>query len=168
MDVLIIGSSNAKTRYPNELLYKLRNPLQVDGCVHLISGWLYYNWRNVTETYQNNNLRIYDKKNNIKYFITLPDGSYNVSDINGTIKLIYKNESGNDIPYDIFVANPIYNRVTLYLTNDIEIELSPGLAYMLGAVDNSMDYQTFINTASTTLPSFTNTNTNFPYIPKIE
>ena len=115
METFFMNSKNSKTSEPNRFKYDLIDKLDLKNPnknMALVNLSIYYTWKNVKSTYNNNN--------NNKFKISaptwnetfdLPDGSYNISEIQGYIKYINKkNETiGENAPILIY-ANTINNR----------------------------------------------------------
>ena len=82
MDTIFMNSENSKTSKPHVLVLKLTNKLdlRIDKKIIALSNIsIYYTWRNIKSSYNNNKLKISAPTWNDK--IELPDGSYSVSNI---------------------------------------------------------------------------------------
>ena len=72
---------------------------------------MYYTWKNIKKSYENNNFKIAAPTWNKK--IELPNGSYSVSDIQDYFDyVIKKHESLTDNPSIIIYVNKIENIIT--------------------------------------------------------
>ena len=82
MDTIFMNSENSKTSKPHVLTLKLTSKLDliIDEKVIALSNLsIYYIWRNIKSSYNNNEFKISGPKRNDEF--ELPDGSYCVSDI---------------------------------------------------------------------------------------
>ena len=82
MDTIFMNSENSKTSKPHVLTLKLTSKLNliIDEKVIALSNLsIYYIWRNIKSSYNNNEFKISGPKRNDEF--ELPDGSYCVSDI---------------------------------------------------------------------------------------
>ena len=83
---------------------------------------IYYTWKNVKSTYNNNKFKIsapiWDET------FDLPDGSYNISEIQDYIEYIIKKHEtiGENAPILIY-ANTINNRIVFKIKNGYKLEL---------------------------------------------
>ena len=82
METFFVNSKNSKTSEPNRFIYDfidkldLRNPNKNMALANLS---IYYTWKNVKSTYNNNKFKISAPTWNETFH--LPDGSYNISEI---------------------------------------------------------------------------------------
>ena len=76
-----MNSENSKTAKPHVLLLKFTNKLDLIGekIIALSNLSIYYTWKNIKSSYNNNKFKISAPIWNDKF--ELPDGSYSVSDI---------------------------------------------------------------------------------------
>ena len=82
MDTTFINSGNSKMSEPHVLILKLTNKLdlRIDEKIIALSNLsIYYTWKNIKSSYNNNKFKISARTWNDKF--KLPDGSYSVSDI---------------------------------------------------------------------------------------
>ena len=82
MGTIFMNSENSKTSKPHVLKLKLRNKLDLrlgEKVIALSDLSIYYTWRNIMSSYNNNKLKISAPTWNDE--LKLPDGSYSVSDI---------------------------------------------------------------------------------------
>ena len=91
METFFMSTKNSKTREPYKFKYDLidkldlRNPNKNMALANLS---IYYTWKNVKSTYNNNKLKISAPTWNET--LDLPDGSYNISEIQDYIEYIIK------------------------------------------------------------------------------
>ena len=82
MDTIFVNSDNSKSSDPYILTLKLTNKLDLrfgEKVIALSNFSIYYTWKNIKSTYNNNKFKIYAPAWNDKF--ELPDGSYSISDI---------------------------------------------------------------------------------------
>ena len=87
-----MNSKNSKTSDPHRLLLNLTekiNSRKSDKFSALSNLSIYYTWKNVTKSYQNNKFKILGPTWNEEF--ELPDGSYAISDIQDYYKYILTN-----------------------------------------------------------------------------
>ena len=153
MDTIFINSENSKTLKPHILTLKLANKLDLrfaEKVIALSNLSIYYNWKNIKSSYNNNKFKISAPTWNDEF--ELPDGSYSVSDIYYYFEYILKNH-GEDIDSDsdsdtdtdtnklsvqIYV-NKIENRVTFKTKNGYTLEvLTTDTMKLLGKTENKI------------------------------
>ena len=77
-----MNSENSKTSKPHVLILKITNKLDLwigDKIITLSNLSIYYTWKNIKISYNNNKIEIFAPTWNDKF--ELPDGLYSVSDI---------------------------------------------------------------------------------------
>ena len=82
MDTIFMNSDNSKSSKAHILKLKLTNKLDWrlgEKVIALSNLSIYYTWKNIKSSYNNNKLKIFALKWNDQF--ELPDGSYSVSDI---------------------------------------------------------------------------------------
>ena len=97
MDTIFINSENSKTSKPHVLTLKLTNELDLrlgEKVIALSNLSIYYTWKNIKSSYNNNKFKISAPTWNDKF--ELPDGSYSISDIQDYSEYILK-KHGEDI-----------------------------------------------------------------------
>ena len=83
---------------------------------------IYYTWKNIKSSYNNNKFKISAPTWNDKF--ELPDGSYSVSNIQDYFEYILKKHGENiDKPSVKIYVNKIENRITFKIKNGYSIEL---------------------------------------------
>ena len=106
MDKIFMNSENSGTSENHVLVLKLTNKLDLKRAqrpVALSNLSIYYTWKNVKSSYNNNKFKISAPTWNEEF--ELLDGSYSVSDIQDYFKYILKKHSEN-------VDNP---SITIYI-----------------------------------------------------
>ena len=82
METFFMNSKNSKTNEPNRFKYDLIDKLDLKNPnknMALANLSIYYTWKNVKSTYNNNKFKISAPTWNETF--DLPDGSYNISEI---------------------------------------------------------------------------------------
>ena len=125
MKTLFMNSKNSKTsksyKFKHDLIDKLdlRNPNKNMALANLS---IYYTWKNVKSTYNNIKFKISAPTWNETF--DLPDGLYNISEIQEYIEYIIKKHEaiGENAPILIY-ANTINNRIVFKIKSRYKLEL---------------------------------------------
>ena len=91
MDTIFINSENSKNSESHVLILKRTNKLDLrigEKTMSLSNRSIYYTWRNIKNSYNNNKFEMSAPTWNEEY--ELPDGSYSVSDIQNYFEYILK------------------------------------------------------------------------------
>ena len=125
MDTIFMKSENSKTSKPHVLKLKLTSKLDLrlgEKVIALSNLSIYYTWRNIKSSYNNNKFKISAPTWNDEF--ELPDGSYSVSDIQDYFKYILKKhgENTNKPSVQIYV-NKIENRIAFKIKDGYSLEL---------------------------------------------
>ena len=135
-----MNSKNSKTsetyKFKYDLIEKLdlRNPNKNMALANLS---IYYTWKNVKSTY--NKFKILAPTWNETF--DLPDGSYNISEIQDYIEYIIKNHEtiGENAPI-LIDANTINNRIVFKIKSGYKLELlSKETMKLLGSTKDTID-----------------------------
>ena len=122
---MFMNSENSKISKPHVLIFKLSNELdlRMDEKVIALSNLnMYYTWKNIKSSYDNNIFKISAPTWNDKF--ELPDGSYSVSGIQDYFEYILKKHREDiDKPIVEIYVNKIENRVTFKIKNGYSLEL---------------------------------------------
>ena len=97
MDTIFMNSENSRTPKPHILIIKLTNKLNLrisKNVIALSSLSIYYTWKNLKSSCNNNKFKISASTWNDEF--ELPDGSYSVSDILDYFEYILQ-KHGQDI-----------------------------------------------------------------------
>ena len=126
MNTIFMNSENSRTLKPHILTLKLVNKLDLrfgEKVIALSNLSIYYTWKNIKSTYNNNKFKISAPTWNDKF--ELPDGSYSVSNIQDYFEYILKTKHEEDIdkPSVQIYVNKIENRVTFKIQNGYSLEL---------------------------------------------
>ena len=142
METFFMNSRNSKTSKPNRFKYdlidklELRNPNKNMARANLS---IYYTWKNVKSTYNNNKFKILAPTWNETF--DLPDGSYNISEIQDYIEYIIKKHEtiGETVPMLIYTYT-INNRIVFKIKSGYKLELlSKETMKLLGSAENIID-----------------------------
>ena len=90
MDTIFMNSENSKTPKPHVVVLKLTNKLDLrigEKVIALSNLSIYYKWKNIKNSYNNNKFKISAPTWNDKF--ELPHGLYSVSDIQDYFKYIF-------------------------------------------------------------------------------
>ena len=91
MDTTCMNSENSKTSKPHVLLLKFTNKLNLrigEKILALSNLSIYYTWKNIKISYNNNKFKLSAPTWNDKF--KLPDGSYSASNIQDYFEYILK------------------------------------------------------------------------------
>ena len=125
MDTTFMNSENSKTSEYNVLVLKLTEKLDLrrgQKTVALSNLSIYYTWKNVKSSYNNNKFKISDTTWSEEF--ELSDRSYSVSDIQDYFEYILKKHRESvDNPSIRMYINRIENRITLKIKNGYYHEL---------------------------------------------
>ena len=141
MDTIFTNSENSKTSKPHVLILKLNNNLDLtigEKIIAISNLSIYYAWKNIKTSYNNNNFKISAPTWNDKF--ELPDGSYSVSNIQDYFEYILKKHGENiDNPSVKIYVNKIENRITFKIKNGYSLELlTPETMKFLGSIENTI------------------------------
>ena len=136
-----MNSENSKTPKPHVLILKLTNKLDLrigKKVIALSNLSIYYTWKNIKSSYNNNKFKISAPTWNDKF--ELPDGSYSVSDIQDYFEYILKNNGENNDKASIHIyVNKIKNRVTFKIKDAYSLELlTPETMKLLESTKNKI------------------------------
>ena len=125
MDTIFMNPENSKTSKSHVLTLKLTSQLDLrigEKVIALSNLSIYYTWRNVKSSYNNNKFKILAPTWSDEF--ELPDGSYSLSDIQDYFEYISK-KHGEDIdePSVQIYVNKIENRITFKIKNGYSLEL---------------------------------------------
>ena len=125
MDTIFMNSENSRASEYHVLVLKLADKLDLrrgQKSVALSSLSIYYTWKNVKSSYNNNKFKISAPTWSDEF--ELPDGSYSILDIQDYFEYILKKHSESvDNPSIKIYVNKIENRVTFKIKNGYFLEL---------------------------------------------
>ena len=124
MDTIFINSENRRTSEYHVLGLKLTGKLYLRNqkSVALSNLTIYYTWKNIKVSYNNNNLKITAPTSSDEF--ELPDESYSISDIQDYFEDILKKRSENvDNPSIRIYVKKNENRITFRIKDGYYLEL---------------------------------------------
>ena len=142
METFFMNSKNSKTNEPNRFKYDLIDKFDLKNPnknMALGSLSIYYTWKNVTLTYSNNKFKISAPTCNETF--DLPDGSYNIPEIQAYIEYIIKKHEtiGETAPILIY-GNTITNRIVFKIKTGYKLELlSKETMKLLGSTKDTIN-----------------------------
>ena len=142
MKTSFMNSKNSKTNKPYKFKYDLIDKLDLrnpNKNVALANLSISYTWKNVKSTYNNDKFKISVPTWNETF--DLPDGSYNISEIQDYIEYIIKKHKtiAENAPILIY-ANTINNRIVFKIKSGYKLELlSKETMKLLGSTKNIID-----------------------------
>ena len=142
METFFMNTKNSKTSEPYRFKYDLidkldlRNPNKNMALANLS---IYYTWKNVKSLYKNNKFKISAPTWNETF--DLPDGSYNISEIQDYFEYITKeHETIAETSPILIYANNITNRIIFKIKTGHKLELlSKETMKLLGSTSNIID-----------------------------
>ena len=142
MDTIFMNSENAKTSEYHVLVLKLTDKLDLrrgQKTVALSNLSIYYTWKNVKSSYNNNKFKISAPTWSEEF--ELPDGSHSMSDIQDYFEYILKRHSESvDNPSIRMYINRIENRITFKNKNGYYLELlTPETVKLLGSTESKIN-----------------------------
>ena len=142
METFFMNSRNSKTNEPNRFKYDLIDKLDLKNPnknMTLANLSIYYTWKNVKSTCNNNKFKISAPTWNETF--NLPDGSYNISEIQDYIEyIIEKHETIGETAPILIYANAINNRIVFKIKSRYKLELlSKETMKLLGSTKNIID-----------------------------
>ena len=141
MDTIFMNSDNSKTSKPYILKLKLTSKLNLrlgEKVIALSNLSIYYTWKNIKNSYNNNKLKISAPTWNEEF--TLSNGSYSVSDIQDYFEYILKKHEENTDERSIQIyVNKIENRITFKIKDGYSLELlTKETMKLLGSAENKI------------------------------
>ena len=141
MDAIFMNSENSRTSEYHVLALKLADKLDLargQKSVALPNLSIYYTWKNIKSSYNNNKLKISTPTWSDEF--ELPDGSCTISDIQDYFEYIFKKHSKNiDNPSIKIYVNKIENRVTFKIKKGYYLELlTPETMKLLGSTESKI------------------------------
>ena len=136
-----MNSENSKTSKTHVLILRLTDKLDLrigEKIITLSNLSIYYTWKNIKSSYNNNKFKISAPTWNDKF--ELPDESYSVPDIQDYFEYILKrHEESVDKPSIQIYVNKIENRVIFKIKNGYSLELlTPETVKLLGSTKSKI------------------------------
>ena len=141
MNTIFMNSENSKTSEYHVLVLKLTDKLDLrrgQKTVALSNLSIYYTWKNVKSSYNNNKFKISASTWSEEF--ELPDESYSVSDIQDYLEYILKKHRERvHNPSIRMYINRIENRITFTIKNGYYLELlTPETMKLLGSTESKI------------------------------
>ena len=142
METFFMNTKNSKTNESHRFKYDLIDKLDLRNSnknMALGSLSIYYTWKNVKSTYNNNKFKISAPTWNETF--NLPDGSYNIPKIQDYIEYIIKKHKkiGETAPILIYTST-INNRIVFKIKSGYKLELlSKETMKLLGSTKDIVD-----------------------------
>ena len=141
METIFMKSENSRTSEYHVLVLKVPDKLDLrrgQKSVALSNLSIYYTWRNMKSSYNNNKFKIFAPTWCDEF--ALPLGSYSISDIQDYYEYILEKHSENvDNPSIKIYVNKIENRVTFKIKNGYYLELlTPGTMKLLVSTESKI------------------------------
>ena len=134
METFFMNSKNSKTNEPYKFKYDLIDKLDFKNLnknMALANLSIYYTWKNVKSTYNNNKFKIPAPTWNETF--DLPDESYNISEIQDYVEYIIKK-------HETIYANTINNTIVFKIKSGYKLELlSKETMKLLGSTKDIID-----------------------------
>ena len=142
METFFMNTKNSKTSEPHRLKYNLIDKLDLKNPnknMALPSLSIYYTWKNVKSTYNDNKFKISAPTWNDTF--DLPDGSYNIPAIqNYTEYIIKKHETTAETAPILIYTYKISNRIVFKIKTGYKLELlSKETMKLLGSTKDTID-----------------------------
>ena len=137
-----MDTENSKTNESNKFIYQFADKLNLKNLnknIALINLSIYYTWRNIKSTYNNNKFKISAPTWNDTF--DLPDGSYSISDIQDYFEfIIKKHETLTENPPIQIYPNKIKNRIVFKIKTGYKLELlTPETMKLLGSTKKDVN-----------------------------
>ena len=115
-----------------------KTDLRSEKTVALSNLSIYYTWKNIRSSYNNNKFKISAPTWSEEF--NLPDGSYSISDIQDYFEYIFKKHSENvDNPPITIYVKKIENRITFRIKSGYFLELlTPETMKLLGSTESKI------------------------------
>ena len=141
MNTIFMNSDNSKSFKPHILKLILTSKLDLrlgEKVIALSNLIIYYTWKNIKSSYDNNKFKISAPKWNDES--ELLDESYSISDIQDYFEYILKKHRGDTAKLSVKIyVNKIENRITFKIKNGYSLELlTPETMELLGSTKNKI------------------------------
>ena len=142
METFFMNTKNSKTSEPHRFTYNLIDKLDFKNPnknMALANLSIYYTWKNIKSIYNSNKFKISAPTCNETF--DLPDGSYNISEIQNYIEyIIKKHETIHKNAPILIYANKISNRIVFKIKTGHKLELlSKETMKLLGSTKDVID-----------------------------
>ena len=135
METIFMNTENRKTNEPHRFRLPLADKLNLKNPnknIALGNLSIYYTWKNIKSTYNNNKFKISAPTWNDTF--DLPNGSYSIADIQDYFEFIIKKlETLTENPPVQIYPNKIKNRIVIKIKTGYKLELSLETMKLLGS-----------------------------------
>ena len=140
MDTIFMNSENSRTSEYHVLVLKLTDKLDLrrgQKTVALSNLSIYYTWKNIRSSYNNNKFKISAPMWNEEF--ELPDGSYSISGIQDYFEYILKKHGERvDNPSIKIYVDKTENRITFKIKSRCYLQLlTPETMKLLGSTESN-------------------------------
>ena len=140
-DTIFLNSKNSQASKPHIFILKFTDKLDLrrgENRIALSNLSIYYTWKNIKSSYNNNKFKISAPTWNDKF--ELPDGSYSVSNIQDYFEYILKKHGENiNNPSVKICVNKTGNRIIFRNKNGYSLELlTSETIKLLGSTENKI------------------------------
>ena len=142
METILMNTENSKTSEPHRFKLDLTDKLNLQNPnknMALGNLSIYYTWKNIKSTYNNNKFKISAPTWNDTF--DLPDGSYSISDIQDYFEfIIKKHETLTENPPVQIYPNITKNKIVFKIKTGYKLELlTPETRKLLGSTKKDVD-----------------------------
>ena len=139
MDTIFTNSENSKTSKPHVLILNLIDKLDLrmgEKIIALSNLMIYYTWKNIKGSYNNNKFKISAPKWNDKFELSY--GSYSALDFQEYFEYVLKKHGENIGKPSVHIyVNKIENRIIFKIKDGYSLELlTPETMKLLGSTKN--------------------------------
>ena len=136
-----MNTENSKTSEPHRFKLDLTDKLNLKNPnknMALANLSIYYTWKNIKSTYNNNKFKISAPTWNDTF--DLPDGSYSIADIQDYFEfIIKKHETLTENPPVQISSNKIKSRIVFKIKTGCKLELlTPEIMKLLGSIKKTL------------------------------
>ena len=125
METIFMNTANSKTRESNKFVYNFTDKLNLKNPkknIALANLSMYYTWKNVKSSYNNNKFKISAPTWNDTFDV--PDGSYSIAALQNYFEcIIKKHETITSTSPVIIYENTINNRIVFKIKTGYKLEL---------------------------------------------
>ena len=125
METIFINTANSKTSESNKFVYHFTNKLNLKNPnknIALANLSMYYTWKNVKSSYNNNKFKISAPTWNVTFDV--PDGSYSIVALQDYFEyIIKKHETVTGTYPELIYVNKTNNRIAFKIKSGYKLEL---------------------------------------------
>ena len=170
METIFMNTENSKASEPHRFKLDLTdkcNPKNPSKNMALANLSIYYTWKNIKSTYNNNKFKICAPTWNDTFH--LPDGSYSIADIQDYFEFMIKKHETltENQPVEIY-PNKIKNRIAFKIKTDYKLELltpeTMRFSLVLFSFVPNKQFGQLINISPHSLTMMNTVNTEFSFV----